>query len=644
MAISEYNIQRLKLLRQRLEDYASNPRSIPKDERIELQMMFSAVFKEFEDFAELAMQFLGFKLTKLQRDICRFMQYGAKKRMVQAQRGQAKSTIACLYAIWRQLQDPTTRVLIVSGGGNVAGQISNMITSMIMNWTLLCWLRPDTTKGDRDSSINFDIHRDLKGVDKSASIASVGITASLQGFRADLLIADDVETQKNSMTQTNRDSLSLLTKEFGALSIHGDILYLGTPQTKDSVYKQLPSRGYTVRVWTGRYPTQTELERYGAGVEIAEIIMEALLADPSLQMGGGIEGDRGKPTDPDHIGEETLIEKEYEYGSEGFNLQYMLDTTLADELRTKIKLSDIPVYRCEKDSVPESVMRSNALIHKVDSYPHKNANFLLYNATGVSETFIKYERIVASIDPAGSGGDEISYAIGGGTNSYIYILGLGGYRGGTTTQNITKCIDRCVQSNVGTLFIEKNMGHGTVTALFLAEVSAIKLNILNNDSTTLERIETLGLTVTEYSSVLNKMGIVDYYNTTNKERRIIDTISPVTRRGKIILSTDVIDEDWECCKAHPEQSRLQYSGLYQLANITYDKGSLVHDDRADGLQKVVEELRPFLAIDEAKKEDDRRKELAQEFIRNPMGYSENILSALNRGRSRGRPNMSRRRR
>ncbi|WP_236516262.1 phage terminase large subunit, partial [Escherichia coli] len=154
----------------------------------------------------------------------------------------------------------------------------------------------------------------LKGIDKSASVSSVGISAQLAGKRADFLLADDIEVMRNSMTQTEREKLALQTREFSAICIHGDIMYLGTPQTKDSIYRELPRRGFSVRVWTGRYPTNEELERYGSGTEIAPIIMKRLLENPELQTGGGIEGNRGQPTDPNHIGEETLQSKELDYG------------------------------------------------------------------------------------------------------------------------------------------------------------------------------------------------------------------------------------------------------------------------------------------------------------------------------------------
>ena len=41
-----------------------------------------------------------------------------------------------------------------------------------------------------------------------------------------------------------RDDLLNRTKEFAAICTHGDIVYLGTPQTRESIYKTLLSRGY----------------------------------------------------------------------------------------------------------------------------------------------------------------------------------------------------------------------------------------------------------------------------------------------------------------------------------------------------------------------------------------------------------------
>ena len=76
-----------------------------------------------------------------------------------------------------------------------------------------------------------------------------------QGKRADLLIPDDIESSKNSATPVQRAKLLHLTKDFISICQYGRIVWLGTPQTMDSIYNSLPARGVAVRIWPGRYPT-----------------------------------------------------------------------------------------------------------------------------------------------------------------------------------------------------------------------------------------------------------------------------------------------------------------------------------------------------------------------------------------------------
>lgn len=189
--ITEQTKRRLGMLLERCNRYKERPETIPKEEREELSMMFGATFKDFREFAELGMKYLGFNISEIQDDIAWYMQYGQPKRMVQAQRGQAKSTLAALYCIWRLIQNPMARILIVSGGERQASDVALLIIRIIMQWSILCWLRPDTSKGDRTSVAAFDVHHSIKGIDKSASVSCVGITANLQGMRADFILADD---------------------------------------------------------------------------------------------------------------------------------------------------------------------------------------------------------------------------------------------------------------------------------------------------------------------------------------------------------------------------------------------------------------------------------------------------------------------
>jgi hypothetical protein len=183
---------------------------------------------------------LAFPTSEVQHDIGNFIAYGPQYLMVQAQRGQAKTTITAIFAVWSLIHDPAHRVLILSAGGKQANEISTLIVRLIMTMEQLEPLRPDPTNGDRTSVEAFDVHYTLKGVDKSPSVACIGITGNLQGKRADLLIPDDIESTKNSRTAMMRELLLDLTRDFTSICETGRILYLGTPQSQESIYNTLP--------------------------------------------------------------------------------------------------------------------------------------------------------------------------------------------------------------------------------------------------------------------------------------------------------------------------------------------------------------------------------------------------------------------
>ncbi len=230
------------------------------------QQKLSMLQEEYRTFLPFLIDFmivLGFSVTPVQKLIAQFLEYGPLYRMVQAQRGQAKTTITAAYACWRLIHNPDMAVLIVSAGGKQANEISTLIVRMFMSWDVLECMRPDAAMGDRISVEAFDVHYTLKRLNKSPSVACTGITGNLQGKRAGLLIADDVESMKNSMTAVQREQLLLLTKDFTSICSTGDIIYLGTPQTTESIYNSLPGRGVLVRIWTGRFPNAEQEEAYG---------------------------------------------------------------------------------------------------------------------------------------------------------------------------------------------------------------------------------------------------------------------------------------------------------------------------------------------------------------------------------------------
>ena len=189
---------------------------------------------------------------------------------------------------------------------------------------------------------------------------SVGVTGQLAGSRADVLIADDIEVPNNSATQGMRDKLSEAVKEFDAiLKPDGRIIYLGTPQNQESLYNKLPDRGYELRIWPARYPSEDQMIGYGD--KIAPLIVGRLENDKDLL---------GQSTDPDRFSDFDLMEREASYGRSGFSLQFMLDTRLSDAERYPLKVGDLVVMDIPTHSGPEKVLWASDDQHIIQELPN----------------------------------------------------------------------------------------------------------------------------------------------------------------------------------------------------------------------------------------------------------------------------------
>lgn len=562
-------------------------------------------YPNFRDFAEDGMQFLGFKLTDIQGDIAEYMQSGPRLRMVMAQRGEAKTTLAALYAVWRIIHRPSTRVLIVSAGEQNSSDTATLIVRLIMTWDILECLRPDRTAGDRTSTEAFDVHYALKGLDRSPSIACAGITSNLPGRRADLLIPDDIESNKNGYTVTQRQQLLHLSKEFSSICTHGDILYLGTPQSKDSIYNTLQGRGFEIRIWPGRYPTvyedpQTgetidEVEKYAG--RLAPTIMQRLTANPQLRIGCGIDGTKGHPTDPERYTDADLIEKELDKGPEDFQLQYMLDTSLVDAMRQQLKLSDFIVANFGSDTLPEMIGWQASPKYEVplgDRFPM--AMTKMYYAVPVECAFVKPKDVFMFIDPAGGGADELGFAVGCALGPYIHILDQGGLKGGLNPKNDAEICDIIRRNHVTRIKCESNMGHG----LF-----EINLRAILNATEDLRHIAD---------------AVSGEYSVGQKEKRIIDSMVSAMQRHRVVLHRQVFDSDEKYNKQHSQEAQKQFSVFYQIANITTDRNSLPHDDRIEAVAGVIREFKYVLDQDERKAAKARQDALHEQHMLDPMGY------------------------
>lgn len=549
-------------------------------------------YEHFETFLKAVVEdLMGFYCTPPQIDIGRYLEFGPSYKMIQAQRGQAKTTITAAYAVWRIIHDPTLRVLIISAGSPMAGQVSGWIIQIIEFMDELECLRPDRSAGDRESVEGYDIHYSLKGPEKSPSIACLGVTSTMQGYRADLLIADDIESSKNSRTAVQREVLLNLTKDFSSICANGDIIYLGTPQSVDSVYNSLPGRGFDIRIWPGRFPTPKELQNYGTF--LAPSILAAITRDPALQTGGGPTGDRGQPVDPQLLSEAALTKKEIDQGKAYFQLQHMLDTRLMDEDRFPLKSDKLVFMTTLQDRAPLLINWSAAEINRLYppvDFPIKERYYRGNVAEG--SEYGPFEGTHMYVDPAGGGqnGDEIAFAVSRFVAGKVHLVDIGGMLGGLNDKNFDTLTDVAVKWKPHQIDVEKNYGNGALASVWTPRLLA-----------------------------KHKCHIEDVWETGQKELRIIDALEPVIGSNRLIVTDELLQLDWERCQKYPAEKRGTYSLFWQLARITRDKGSLVHDDRLDALAGTVRHWIERLARDSDKENLRVRQANFRQLMKNPLG-------------------------
>lgn len=556
-------------------------------------------YASFAVFLRDAMHYLGgWKPTWMQYDIANYLQHGPDNLMIQAQRGEAKSTVACLFAVWCLIHDPKYRVLIVSAGQKGATQNAALITKLILFWEPLKALRPDKSAGDRTSVEAFDVHYSLKGVDKSPSVACMGINAHLPGNRADLLIADDIESPKNSMTSGNREILLTLSLEFSAIASDDGarIVYLGTPQTSESVYNTLPGRGFDIRIWPGRYPTIKEMANYGP--HLAPKIRRALEANPELQFGGGPAGDAGQPTDPQMFDEAKLQTKLADRGASSFQLNYMLNTRLADSMRFPLKPENLILMPgAPNGKAPLVITRGVGAANSKVVQSSGLAYTLMQPVIADGTEYVAFEGIHMQVDPAGGGanGDETGFAVTGYLNSTIYVLAIGGISGGYSDEQMKALAEVAKKFKVNTISIEKNFGYGAFAKVWLP--------------------------------VLHKIWqgtILEPYVGGMKEARIIGTLEPVMGRGSLVIYESAIDMDHDLTELYNQSgNRKLYSFLHQLSKLQKLTKCLKHDDRIDALEGSVRHWIDRLKVDQARKSAEAEKRAHQKWLDDPVGWSKN---------------------
>lgn len=516
--------------------------------------------------------------TRCQIDMAKKLSAGDNRRFIlQAFRGIGKSFITCAFVVWKLWNNPDLKFMIVSASKERADANSIFIKRIIDLMPQLQELKPK--QGQRDAVISFDVGPAKP--DHSPSVKSVGITGQLTGSRADILIADDVEVPGNSATQAARDRLSELVKEFDAiLKPGGTVIYLGTPQTEMTLYRQLEGRGYSTTIWPARYP-RDEKDWKSYGDRLAPMLQAELESDP--------EGYYWLPTDEVRFDDEDLKERELSYGKAGFALQFMLNPNLGDAEKYPLKLRDLIVADLDPESSPMVYQWLPNLQNKRDDVPNVGLMGDTYHTyQTVGSAFSSYTQKILVIDPSGRGKDETGYAVLYQLNGYIFVMEAGGMRGGYEDSTLEALAKIGRKWKVNEYVIEGNFGDGMYLELFKPVAARI-----------------------------HPAAVTEVKSKGQKELRICDVLEPIMGSHRLIVNASTIVSDYQTAADKDGVRNPIYSLFYQMTRISRERGALAHDDRLDALAIGVQFFVESMAKDAVKGQREVTEEWLEEQMEDP---------------------------
>jgi predicted phage terminase large subunit-like protein len=490
---------------------------------------------DFRNHLWACFKYLGLgEPTPAQYAMADALQNGPVDMQLQAGRGFGKSVITACLASWFLLKDHNTTIMVVSATGNKATEFISM-TRKILDLVPYCeHLRP----GDHttDNAFAFDVECRTKiGQDKSCFARGIG--SQITGSHAEYVIADDVEIEGNCETANAREKLLNKISEFEQIrNVGGRVLFLGTPQIKDSVYNQL-AEGYPVTKFPSLMPDKNSISETE---NVNEWIMQL-----------GIE--EGEPTQPERFPIDVLLERMAKIGPKLFALHYKLDTTLADFEKFPLRLADLIVIDVPNDMCPEKLVWANSKPLKgVPSFGLSGD--LVYEPMWMSERFVPYTQTVVTVDPSGRGDDETAVCVASLCNGYVYIHELIGYPGGYERPILQKITKLAMEYSAKMIRVESNFGDAMYAQLLIPVVK----------------------------SMCDGIGVTDFKVTGRKETRILSALEPVMAQHRLVFDRRAI------CQEETQK---------QLTRLFDKRGALAHDDRVDCLASAVSFWEDSLALD-----------------------------------------------
>lgn len=551
------------------------------------QEIKEAGLDDFRVFLIQVWDYLGLPApTPVQLDIAYWLQHGPSRAILQAFRGVGKSWITVAFVLWHLLLDPQKKILVVSASQQLADDFSKFCKQLIHGMPLLQHLAP--REGQRDSAIAFDVGPATPS--KDPSVKSAGISGQITGTRADIIIADDIEIPKNSLTHTMREKLAEAVKEFDAIlkpKEEARVIYLGTPQIEQSLYNRLEPRGYRIQIWPAEIPARLGVYRGRLAPFVQRLIERGIAV--------------GTPIDPVRFSRQTLTERRLSYGSAGYALQFMLDTSPADAERNPLKCHDLIVMDVDMERAPVFVMWGSGSDERINDLACGGLDGDFFTGPFKrSGEVAEYTGTVMAIDPSGQGKDETAYAIVKYLHGVLYCVESGGFLDGFGEKTLQALAGAAARWHVNDVIDETNYGGGMFRQLLKPHLAKLGWGAYDE----------------EWKGWSSAM----------KEHRICDVLQPVMENHKLVLSRRVIENDLKVI-----QDRPAYSLIYQMSRMAREKDALAHEDRLDALAMAVAYYTDRMNRDQKQALAQHREELQDAELRKFMDNAFGVKRAATTG-------------
>lgn len=501
--------------------------------------------------------------TTIQRMIIEFIATPTEKdKLVQAPRSSGKSFISQLKTLWDLLRNNDETVLVRSASDKRSRNYTTFLLNTIKTTPLLQHLSPRGNQ--RKSTELFDVNG--AGVSDSPTVSSYSIGATVTGLRSTKTVLDDIEVLKNSSTEDTRETLiaqrdecyNLLSETYDedGNQVSGEVLVLGTFQTSMSIYVDMVRSGaYECLIIPAEYPPVTEWYREFVTPEI----MEVSINNPDMI---------GKAID-ERINDKVLAKKKL-LSRSNYELHYMLNPNLNDELKYPLKLRDLMVVDIDEQDNPIRVIYGSE--HKIRDLKHKgftSDNFV--KPAYMSKERLPFEFTILAVDPSGRGSDETGWIVISLLAGKIWVRDFGGVLGGYEDESLQQLLEVAKRYNVNETVVESNFGDGAYTKM-------LETHFKNE----------------------HKCAIMEVRASMQKERRIIETLEPLMNQHRILVDRASLEKDY--------LKKSVYSLTYQLTHITKEPKCLKHDDIVDVWELACKYVVEYMANDGKRAEEKYKQE------------------------------------